>query len=312
MGLHNLVTLRRNLIRAVDTDSSVKTVTNLRDQIAEIKKLVNFIDEPNTKYIDNLVEHYTQVLTSITEPLENYQAQLEKINNEINVITKKLFEGNYDVEDGYGNPDNVRKTRQIIVSEDIENIIKQRLMLYTNWRYPSLEIGCCDGTWTQYMVAADPLYVVDKHEEFLTSTAGRFTPEYQRRLRQYHLRGHNLKALPQGQMSFVFSWSYFNFVSIDTMKQYLKQIYALLRPGGVFMFSYNDGDTPTGAAMAENFTRSYMPKSLLCPLLESIGFEIEKEFDFEPNISWLEIKKPGELHTNKAHQVMGEIKYINP
>jgi hypothetical protein len=76
------------------------------------------------------------------------------------------------------------------------------------------------------------------------------------------------------------------------------------------MFSYNDGDTPQGAGMSENFAQSYMPKSMLKPLCESIGFDIDAEYDFEPNVSWLEIKRPGELATVKAHQVLGEIKPI--
>ena len=81
-----------------------------------------------------------------------------------------------------------------------------------------------------------------------------------------------------------------------------------MRPGGVFLFSYNDGDTPVGAGMAEGFSQSYMPKSLLIPLCESFGFEIVP-FDSEDiHVSWIEIKRPGKLHTIKAHQVLGEIK----
>ena len=81
-----------------------------------------------------------------------------------------------------------------------------------------------------------------------------------------------------------------------------------MKPGGVFLFSYNDGDTPSGAGMAENFAQTYIPKSLLIPTCESLGFEIFKDAHYAPNISWIEVKKPGILHTIKAHQVLGEIK----
>jgi predicted TPR repeat methyltransferase len=94
---------------------------------------------------------------------------------------------------------------------------------------------------------------------------------------------------------------------MDTMKLYLQQVMTLLRPGGVFMFSYNDGDTPGGAGMAENLARSYMPKSFLLPMCQSLGFEIQAEAEHGPAISWMEIRRPGELATIKAHQVMGEI-----
>ena len=74
------------------------------------------------------------------------------------------------------------------------------------------------------------------------------------------------------------------------------------------MFSYNDGDTPAGAGMAESFAQSYMPKSLLVPLCLSLGFEVIKESIYSSNNHWIEIRRPGQLHTVKAHQVFGEIR----
>ena len=100
----------------------------------------------------------------------------------------------------------------------------------------------------------------------------------------------------------------FNYVSLDTITQVLKQLKELLRPGGIFLFSYNDGDTPAGAGMAENFAQTYMPRSLLTVLADSLGYEINKTSDYGNNIHWIELKKPGTLHTVKAHQVLGEIK----
>jgi hypothetical protein len=76
------------------------------------------------------------------------------------------------------------------------------------------------------------------------------------------------------------------------------------------MFSYNDGDRPAGAGMAENFFMSYMPKSMLIPLCESLGYIVTNDISRGMNISWLEIQKPGTLETNKAHQVLGEIKPV--
>jgi hypothetical protein len=90
------------------------------------------------------------------------------------------------------------------------------------------------------------------------------------------------------------------------MTQVLKSVKTLLRPGGVFMFSYNDGDTPEGAGMAENFAQTYLPQGILVPTCLSLGFEILRSFNELPNTSWLEIKQPGTLKTIKAHQVFGK------
>jgi len=311
MALHNLVTFKHRLAQAVETGAVVDELLKLRDRIASIKFQVSSMDFEHAVYVENLVKYYDELIGKAIQPLEETHEYLQKVNDQIGELTHKLFANNYELEERYGDVDHIRNNRRIILSEDVEDVVKQRILLHTSWRYPALEIGCRDGEWTQFLVAADPLYIMDRHQEFIDSTAHKFTPEYRRRLRQYHLVDHDLSKLPQGQMAFVFSWGYFNYVSIDTMKQYLKQIYTVLRPGGTFMFSFNDGDTPTGAGMAENFSQSYMPKSMLLPLCESLGFDIASTFDYETNISWLEIKRPGELHTVKAHQALGEIKPIN-
>ena len=119
-----------------------------------------------------------------------------------------------------------------------------------------------------------------------------------------------LTTLPLNQFNFVFSWNFMNYASLDTIKEYLKIVKELLRPGGVFMFSYNDGDRPAGAAMAENFFMTYVPKHMLIPMCESLGFEVVNQRTRDVSISWIEIRKPGELTTTKAHQVLGEVKYI--
>jgi SAM-dependent methyltransferase len=176
--------------------------------------------------------------------------------------------------------------------------------------YPALEIGCRDGEWTKFLIASDPLYLTDAHQEFLDSAVKDYPPEYQRRVRSYLVDNDDYSILPKNQFNFIFSWNNFNYKSLDTLKQTLKQIYTLLRPGGVFMFSYNNGDLPAGAAYAENYFMSYMPKSLVIPMCQMLGFEIVYSEDHEPAFSWIEIRKPGELKTSKAHQVMGEIKEL--
>jgi len=310
MALYDLVAYRHRLIQALQVGGATDKLLELQNNISNVKNQIPVLSDENKEYLNSLVDHYTQVIELTQKPALEFSQHLEKVNNEISKITHQLFANNYELEEKNGDAEFTRNHRRIYINEDVEDIIKQRILLHTSWRYPALEIGCKDGQWTQFLVAADPLYIMDRHSEFLESTSSKFTPEYQRRLRVYPLINHNLSVLPKDQFAFVFSWGYFNYVSMDTMTQYLKQIFTLLRPGGSFMFSYNDGDTPAGAGMAENFSQTYMPKSMLIPLAESIGFSVDGQFDYEPNVSWLELKHPGELHTVKSHQVMGEIRLI--
>jgi SAM-dependent methyltransferase len=308
MALYDLVTLKRSLQQKFDITPTLRALSDLQTQIANIEKEVDNLSDHHRLYIQNLVKTCDQFAELFAGPSQDLTDKIAEIDAEIAQTTHNLFAGNYDLENIDPKPVWLREHRRLNISSDVEMQVKQRLLLHTNWRYPSLEIGCQDGDWTQYLVAADPLYVMDRSTEFLDATSSRFTPEYQRRLRKYPLVNHDLSALPENQFAFVFSWNYFNYVSLDTMKQYLQQIMQLLRPGGVFMFTFNDGDTPAGAGMAEHFARTYMPSSMLTPMCESLGYITNPVTDLGPGITWLEIHKPGDLQTIKAHQALGEIR----
>ena len=311
MGLYDLVTLKTQLTQVLDVAPSIEQLTRLRTAIENSKLQIQKLTADQIKYIDDMVAYYDNIILLVNKPIKTNKEYLERIDSEIHSITRDLFTSNYELEDRPGDVNFSRNYRKIVVDMVAQNLVKNKITTRTSWRYPTLEIGCRDGEWTKYLVAADPLYITDFHQEFIDSAASQFPDGYQRRLRSYRLINHNLKMLPQGVFGFIFSWGYFNFVSVDTMKQYLKQIHELLRPGGIFMFTYNDGDTPSGAGMAENFSQTYMPKSMLIPLVDSIGFELIQESGSSSHISWLEIKRPGELQTIKAHQVLGEIKQRN-
>ena len=306
-SLYNLVKFKHAFADKMNLEGVMREVDTLCKNLDTIRQQVDEIDPSNTQYLDNLISYYRELESQIQKPMEYRRMKLAEIDAIITQQSHKLFENGYDLELYNGGFDNVRNNRKLKVYEDVEQIVKQRIMLYTNWRYPALEIGCRDGEWTQYMVAADPLYIVDPFQEFLDSATQQFPLAYQNRLRKYVLKDNNLDPLPQNQFGFVFSWGYFNYLGVETVTQMLAQLYAVMRPGGVCLFSYNDGDTPNGVGMAENFGQSYMPKSLLIPTCRSKGFEIISEQSYESNIHWLEIRKPGELHTVKANQPLGKI-----
>lgn len=305
--LYDLVTLRKSMIESYITTGVEESIIRLREQIESIKLQVPVIESDNMEYLNGLVDFYNNLLDQVSAPKEDFKRKLLDIDQRITDTAMKLFVDNYALEANDGGFEHVRNHRRIPLRPEVEDMIKRRIHLYTSWQYPTLEIGCRDGEWTQHLVAADPLYVFDKYSEFLDSTSSKFPPEYQRRLRKYINKDYDMSALPKNQFGFIFSWGHFNYVSLDTVTQVLKSARDLLRPGGVFLFSYNDGDTPTGAGMAENFAQTYIPKSILIPTCEGLGFEVVQTFEELPNITWIEVRKPGELKTIKAHQVMGKI-----
>jgi len=195
--------------------------------------------------------------------------------------------------------------------EKFEQMLIQRINLYSNWQYPALEIGCRDGAWTKLLVASDPLYIADVFDDFLHSAVQQFPPLYQGRVRKYLMKDfYKIDNLPKNQFGLIFSYNFFNYLSIDSIKQLLIQSMSWLRPGGTIVLTYNNADLPAAASYAENYFMTYVPESILVPLAESIGFETVFSYNSEPAFSILELRKPGQLTSIKAGQTAGEIKFI--
>ncbi len=305
MKLSELVDLRERLKQAYYLDPVFNSIDNLRVNLGLVNQNEGSGYSPQ---IEEVIQSYRELRTAVAAPTEKVQNIIDAINQEINTKASPFFLDNYEMELHYEVPDNIRRVRVMYIPDNVRTEIESRIALRSNWKYPTLEIGCRDGEWTKHLIAGDPLYLTDVHQEFLDSAVKDYPIEYQRRTRPYLIKNSDYSILPQKQFGFVFSWNYFNYKTVDSIKHALKQIYNLLRPGGVVMFSYNNGDMPAGAAYAESYFMSYVPKSMLIPICQQAGFEVVVSKDFEPAISWVELQKPGELTTVKGHQALGIIK----
>jgi SAM-dependent methyltransferase len=309
MKFSELVDLRERLKTVYDTSTISTGVDVLDTNLCHIK---NTVVNPALKDgVSDLTTDLHRIYTTLKLNQDRYTALIDQINQQISREATKFFTKNYELELSYSDVNSIRQLRVMTISNETREEILNRIRLHSNWRYPALEIGCRDGEWTQHLVASDPLYIVDNYKDFIDSTLGQFNETYRRRVRPYVTHDYDLTVLPKGQMGFVFCWNFLNYASFDTVKEYLKSIKTILRPGGTFLFSYNDGDRPACAGMAENFFMSYLPKSMLIPLCESLGYRIVQDCAREMSVSWLEIQLPGEFKTAKAHQVLGEIKHIS-
>jgi SAM-dependent methyltransferase len=145
--------------------------------------------------------------------------------------------------------------------------------------------------------------------ELLDEAVAQFNPVYQKRVRPYLIdyRLQDYSKLPQGQFSFIFAWNVLNYYTMPKIIRLLPKLERLLRPGGVFMFSYNNSDRYWGGRYVELGKASSVPYRLLSELVQDEGWEIIEAVDIETNISWIEIKRPGVLETAKLHPSLGEI-----
>ena len=107
--LYNLVTLKTQLLKALDVNPVVEQLVNLRTVLSNLKNLQLTIEQTN--YVNDLLTHYDHVIDLSNKPVAECAAYIEKINIEINEITHQLFAGNYELEDRPGPAEFIRRIR---------------------------------------------------------------------------------------------------------------------------------------------------------------------------------------------------------
>jgi len=306
MNLHELVFIKNSLRSSINLDPIKSAV---EENKVKLNKILPFSNSVYSQKIQDLINDHDKIYLSAVEEVNRVNLLIEEIDRDINNLTKKFFNDSYQNECYARDLNFIRNVKQIVLADGSYDVLLNRIHFYNSWKYPALELGCRDGAWTKHLIGFDPLYIADDFDEFLTGAASQFTPEYQNRLCRYKIKDFDVSGLPTNQFGFIFSFNYFNYLTLDTIKQYLIKAMEWLRPGGTIMFTYNNADLSASAGLTEGYFMTYVPNSMLVPLAESLGFSVTKSYDFLPSTSWIELQKPGVLSTVKAHQALGEIKY---
>jgi flagellar biosynthesis/type III secretory pathway chaperone len=204
-------------------------------------------------------------------------------------------------------------SRNLNISRSEKNTIVSRISSYADWHYPAAIIrpGCED--FINYLVANDPLYLIDEHKDLLLPAMNRFNSQYQNRLRPYVINesiGTNIiDRLPDNQFSFFLAYNYFNYKPLDIIKIYLEEIFEKLCPGGTLGMTFNDCDYTGAVSRVENCTGYYTPGRMILEHCAKIGYtEIFKLANNESS-TWVELQKPGSLSSLRGGQTLAKINH---
>lgn len=300
-----LVKFRNDLAASV---KHLQLKSAVEEKISELTKLKKL--NPGFVYneqIDEYIHEFAQLIHLNKQIIEKIQRQIDSIDLEIDQLAKMLFDTEHQRQ---------AFTLDLLPAEnpkfnqDTDDYIITRIGSYCNWKYPGAVVYPREQKWVLAMVANDPLYIVEHNHVELADLIEGFNEVYVNRLRCYT---NGFISLPKQQFSFVLLWNVLNYISVDRFEYYIKQAYELLRPGGTFMFSYNNTDIEQSAVLAELDINSYANARIIKTLAKKIGFEIFKFEDLPTGdsmlayASWVELRKPGELTTIKAHQALAQI-----
>ena len=303
--LYDLIKFRNYLLDNLD---NFNLNSSIEYKIESVNKTKNIFPE-HSEYLDEKINDYLKVLTESKKIIDEINTKISQINIEIDNTADLKFDN-----EEYRNQFSENHIyRNIPLSIELQSWIESKITRHSDWHYPALQITPRSKKWIDSMVAADPLYLTHISIPTIMDLIKDYPELYQRRLRIYAIEDRNFSILPQGQFSFVLCWDTFNYLSIDKIEQYLKEVFQLLRSGGHFIFSYNNCDLPGPALAAEVNAASFVTARWLVKLSYKVGYEIIESHDvetgdaFTTHVSWIEVKKPGNLRTVKAAQAIAQI-----
>jgi len=305
-------TISELLIFKNDLTNRLKT---LNDGLAEfmdqkaISLKMSQINNFNAGYDDQihqLIQMYQNLDTENQKIVLGVKQLIDQITVDIDALANQLF-NTPEFQSKFAN----KEPSLYPMNQDLLEIIKVRIRQYGDWHYPGLQLNTREKQWIDCMITCDPLYLVGENIDQLNDVIKDYPKQYQDRLRLYTVD--QFGELPQEQFGFILCWNLFEYCTITEIEPYLNSVYNLLRPGGVFMFSYNNCDVVSSAKSTESEIFNYNTVRAMQAACEKTGYEV---LSFEdggvehwksPYTSWAEIKKPGELSTVKAHQALGKI-----
>lgn len=308
--LYDLVGFRNYLVNQIDYLSLKKSI---EDRIEILEKTKRIFPQ-HTDYCDRTIKDYLLLEQQSQATINSIREQVSKLDSEIDDVSVATFDN-----DEYRNNFHENQIQgpefnnSLILSAESESAIISKITEYSDWHYPALQINPRNKKWIDPMVSADPLYLTHCNLTLVKEIIKSYPDLYQNRLRLYEIVDRNFSKLPQAQFSFVLCWDYFNYLSLDKIEKYIREVWKLLRPGGRFMFSYTNCDLAGPALRAESLACAYASSTWLKKLCIEIGYEISnlKDFDtgdaFNTHVSLAILKKPGDITTVKAAQAIAEI-----
>jgi hypothetical protein len=270
------------------------------DELLEIRKA--YFQEQSHYWKDkSLYNDLDSNLDNLKQISDEYNSILSKINKKIEDLLRKeelvVLRRDYDVYSKREHTFDLIQERALRDQEFIKEISAD-VGYYSDWRWAGVELNPSNGMLTSSMLACDPLYLYTRNIADTDSIRNKFNRFFaDKRLMFYN----DLDNLPQGQLGLATSINCYEFWPIDPIKDEMRKVYNILCPGGYFIFTYNDCELEASLDLCAGNQgyRTYNTKTLMKSMVEMLGFDVVTEKCYRAANSWMVVKKPGDLTTQK-------------
>ena len=298
-----------NLLNSLDVASECSTAVSKLNHITHIVTEHANQDQTSSQSISQTFDDLSKTIAKFSGQIENLKQSLrqEIVEHEQEYLSNSLHVYRGMMHDST----DLILNRRMRINDDDDIILRSRLKNLTDWRLPGMIIRPGLETYIEDMVPLDPLYVVDHDPELIRPAISKFTSEYQRRLREYVINdwvdSPILNKLPNNQFGTIFAYHYFNHKPMPIICKFLTEFYQKLRPGGSVLMTYNNCDLAHGVIRAEHVWMLYTPRRMIEKHATELGFELINAYDGKGDVSWIELRKPGDIISLRGGQTLAKV-----
>jgi len=202
-----------------------------------------------------------------------------------------------------------RELDQFIDNAEYEDKFNALIRKFASWKHSTVYVRPNSLRFFDALAATDVLYIMEQCniDQWLKENLNEKLYSLARlKLINEDKRRFLTANAPAAQIGLIVMEHFMHFKPLDIIGMYLADAFELLKPGGHLMFTFNNCDTVAGVRNAESGLYCFTPGALLERMCEVAGFEVIN-FEASERISWLALKKPGELTSIKAGKTFGQI-----
>jgi SAM-dependent methyltransferase len=126
---------------------------------------------------------------------------------------------------------------------DLRKVAARYVSPYVTEKSTVLEIGPGGGRWTQFLLKADKLILVELNPEFF-ELLRETLPEEASKFVFYQTSGYELDGVESETVDFVFSFGTFVHIDAEGIAEYLRHLHRTMKPGAVGVIQYADKARP--------------------------------------------------------------------
>lgn len=285
-----------------------KPFDDLIERLKQVRELYADVKFANRQEIGIVAKDLTQSISAYKREIDDLKVLLERniYENQEQFIaeSEKFYQLNINkmTFDEY-----VDWNKRWTLSNGDFTHLSKRVANHCHWQQPALVFGANEHDILDAMIAADPLYVLERYPEYPLLQKKKLADLSARKIRFYTMD--ELKLLPENGFSVIAVLNQFSFLPWTQISELISRFNHCLAPGGHLIFNYNNCRTVKGFRFFEQRLAAFSVPSMYIDHCDSIGMKLMHSYD-SPNdpFSFMEFAKPGKLSLIKKHPSVGIVK----